>query len=113
MKTFNGAYLVAGALNVTEMKVKLRRYSGIPDNNQGDLIPLVCGEKHFWEIRLRGLPAAMNSIRIVSLVWAQDGEKCFPGKMNTTSFNQGDREKNFFFLRANEGVQISITKQVG
>jgi hypothetical protein len=70
---------------------------------------LYAGKKHFWEIRLRGLPAAMNSIRIVLLVWAQDGEKCFPGKMNTTSFDQGDREKQ---LRTNEGVQISITKQV-
>jgi hypothetical protein len=95
------------------MKAKLRRYSGIPDNNQRDLISFVCGEKHFWEIRLRGLPAAMNSIRIVLLVWAQDGEKCFPGKMNTTSFNQGDREKKKNILRANEGVQISITPQVG
>jgi hypothetical protein len=65
--------------------------------------------KTFWEIRLFDLPAAMNSIRIGLLVWAQDGEKCFPGKMNTTRFDQGDREKQ---LRANEGVQISITKQV-
>jgi len=63
------------------MKAKLRSYSGIPDNNQEDLISFVCGGKYFWEIRLRGLPAAMNSIRIGLLVWAQDGEKCFPGKM--------------------------------
>jgi hypothetical protein len=109
MKTSKGAYPVAGALNVTEMKAKLRRYSGIPDNNQEDLISFCMRGKTFWVIRPRDLPAAMNSIRIGLLVWAHDGEKCFPGKMNTTSFDQGDREKQ---LRANEGVQISITKQV-
>jgi hypothetical protein len=109
IKTSKGAYLVAGALNVTKMKAKLRRYSRIPDNNQGDLISFCMWGKTFWEIRLCDLPAAMNSVRIGLLVWAQDGEKYFPGKIKTTSFDQGDREKQ---LRANEGVQISITNQV-
>jgi hypothetical protein len=112
MKTSKGAYLVAGALNVTEMKAKLRRYSGIPDNNQGDLISFVCGEKHFWEIRLRGLPAAMNSIRIVLLVWAQDEMLSWQDEYHELQSRRSRKEKKNI-LRANEGVQISITPQVG
>jgi hypothetical protein len=68
MRTSKAVYLVAGALNVIEMKAKLRRYSRIPDNNQWDLISFCVRGKPFWEIRLFDLPAAVNSIRIGLLV---------------------------------------------
>ena len=93
-----------------ETKFKLRRYSKTPDDNQGGPWSILYAGENIWKIRPADLPGPVKSIRDGFPGWALDDEVLVPGKIKTTSFNQGDREKQ---LRANEGTQISITKRPG